>query len=370
MACYDNIIGLARADCPCVPAEPTNDFDTSESGIYITDLEPLDNLTGYSECGETSIWTILDKVRAEAVRTFKADTNALLMQTFAPRRERFSGQIGEASGREVFDTSKTYAGMRIACNPMRGGTLKITSIGTLFSGAGTLSLSIYNSLNAQVVAPFNVTIANGWTLNALATPIELPLHVNFDTRHEYFIVYTFNGSNPAKINNISCGCGGFVPWYSTDRPMWHNNNYGGSKSWANWMMAGGWEGDSLTDFDLCENTTTTKLNGLALGVELGCDISQILCKDTLDFTNDALALTMAYAIRWKAAELLASKLLMTTDLNRQNVINREALKDVRKEWQAKYNEATRYIAENAPLRQNDCVTCKDRVEMAVETVFT
>lgn len=369
MACYDNIIGLSRADCPCIEAAPADGYNTSTSGLYLTDLEPLDNLTGYSECGVSSIWNVLSNVRDEAVRVFKADTNALLAQYFAPRRERFIGQIGEATGRDVYSTDKTYSGVRLACNPMRGGTMKIKAIGTLFSGAGTLSISVYNSLNVRVVAPFNVTVANGWTLNTLATEIELPLYVDFDSRHEYFLVYTFDADNPAKLNSLSCGCGGFLPYYNRDNPMWYNT-YGGNKAWANWLMVGGWSGDTLTDFDQCNAVTETRMNGLALQVELGCDVSQILCNGTLDFTNDLLAMSAAYAILWKAGDLMAAKLLMTTDLNRQNVINRDVLKDARKEWQAKYVDATRYISEQAAIGQNDCLTCREDRMIGVKTAFS
>lgn len=369
MACYDNIIGLARADCPCVDVAPAAGYSTSQSGLYISDLEPINTLRGYSECGEASIWAILSKARDEAVRTFKADTNALLAQYFRPRRDRFVGQIGEASGRDVYSTTKTYSGIRIACNPMRGGTLKITGIGTLFSASGTLSLSVYNSLNEQVVEPFDVDILAGWKLNTLDTAIELPLYVDFDDRHEYFLVYNFDADNPAKLNNLSCGCGGFSPYYNTQNPIWRKQ-YAGSNGWANWIMVGGWAGDTLTDFDQCAYTAESRLNGLALQVELGCDISQILCSGTLDFTNDPLAMSVAYAILWKSAEIMAGKLLMSTDLNRANTINREALKEIRKEWQGKYVEATQYIASAAALNgQNDCLTCREDRMVGVKTAF-
>lgn len=369
MACYDNIIGLARADCPCIDAEAPDEYATSNSGLYISDIEPLDTLSGYGECGESSIWTILSKARDEAVRTFKADTNALLMQYYRPQRETFKGQIGEASGRDLHTTDNTYTGIRIACNPMRGGTLKITHIGTLFSASGTVSVSVYNSLNVQVVAPFNVTVAAGWHLNTLPTAIELPLYVDFDSKHEYYIVYTYSPSNKAKLNRLSCGCGGFAPYYDMGNPMW-KNPFGGAKAWANWIMVGGWSGDTLTDFDQCAATSTTQMNGLALTIELGCDISQVLCKGTMDFTNDPLAMTCAYSILWKSAEIMASKLLSSTDLNRQNVINRDVLKEKRKEWQGKYLEATRYIAEQAAIVQNDCLTCRESQIIGVRTAFS
>ncbi|MCB0541904.1 MAG: hypothetical protein KDC70_00215 [Saprospiraceae bacterium] len=369
MACYDNIIGLARADCPCFSTAPPSGYNTSVSGLYISDLEPLNTLKGYDECGETSIWTILSKARDEAVRVFKADTNAMLAQNFAPRRQRFVGQIGDASGRDTLTTDKTYAGIRIACNPTRGGTLRITHIGTLFSGSGTLSVSVYNSLNVQVVAPFDVPIVNGWVLDGLSEVIELPLYVDFDRKHEYFIVYTYDASNKPRLNGLPCGCGGAPVYYDQNRPLWGNGSrYIGDKGWANWIMVGGWAGDTLTDFDQCPATSEGYMNGLALKVELGCDISQILCSGTLDFDNDPMAMSLAYAILWKSAEIMANKMLISTDLTRENVINREAWKDLRKYWNSKYEEAIKYIAQEASINgQNDCLGCREDRMIGVKT---
>lgn len=368
MACYDNIIGLSRADCPCIDTAPDPGYNTSNSGLFITDLEPLDDLKGYSECGAGSIWEILGNVRDEAIRVFKSDTNALLAQYFTTRRERFSGQIGEASGRDILNTSNTYAGMMIGCNPMRGGLLRINAIGTIFSAPGNISLSIYNSLNELVVSPFSVETLNGWKLNTLDTPIELPIYIDFDSKHEYFLVYEVNPANPAKLNNISCGCGGFMPYYDREKPMW-GKQYSGANGWANWVMVSGWEGDSLTDFDITGQSKTNRLNGLALSVEFGCDVSEVLCKGTPDFTNDLLAMSQAYAILWKSGELLASKLLSATSLNRSNVIKREILKQVRRDWNERYVEATRYIAEQAATGQNDCLACREDRMIGVKTAL-
>lgn len=368
MACYDNIIGLSRADCPCIDTAPAEGYNTSLSGLYLSDLSPLDSIEGLDECGVGSIWEIMDTSRTEGTNTFVADTNSLMMTTFAPKREKFTGQIGEASAREILSTDKTYVGATISCNPMRGGRIKITKIGTLFSGAGTLTLKIHNSLNVQVWTG-SVTIANGWLLNTLSSPIILPTYIDFSELHEYTVSYEFNPANPPRLNKISCGCGGLVPWFDRANPM-YKNSYTGGKAWANWIMVGGWQGDTLTDFDIAPATTGTYMNGLAFQIELGCDIGQVLCNGSLDFATDPFAMSIAFAIRYKTAEILASKLLGSTELTRTNMINREYLKEMRNEWGKKYNDITAYIAEQASLQQNDCLTCKDESGMSIRTVFS
>lgn len=364
MACYDNIIGLARQDCPCFEVTPPDSFNTSLSGIYLADLKPLDTLAGYGECGEDSIWTIMQNAVSEATNMFIADTNAVLLQGFKERRTRFKGTIGERSSRETFTTTKTYAGLRIDCNPMRGGTLKITGIGTTFSSAGTVTFTLYNSVNEQVWTD-DLDVTNGFELHILTTPIEVPLYIPFDDKHEYFLTYTHNPANPAKKNGINtCGCGGFRPYFNCGSPMW-GNTYTGEKAWANWLMVGGWEGDALDEFDEADNVSNTYLNGLTLQVELGCDTSQLLCNGEMNFNTDALALTKAYAIRYKAASLLAAKILTSDKLIRANVVNRETWLKSQTEWEAQYEKAVFYIGENAETDANDCLVCRDPHGMEV-----
>lgn len=368
MACYDNIIGLSRADCPCIDTAPEEGYNTSLSGLYMTDLTPLDNLEGLAECGAGSVWDMLERSREDAVKAFIADTNAMMMDNFSPRREKFTGQIGEAVGRETLSTNNTYAGIRLAFNPMRGGRIKITKIGTLFSGAGTLTLKIHNSLNVEVWSG-SVTIANGWVLNTLGEAIILPTYVDFSDTHEYFLTYTYNPSNLPKLNKINCGCGGFVPWYDLSNPMWKNQHSGG-RAWAGWLMAGGWTGDTLTDFDQTITSTGTTMNGLALQIELGCDIGQILCNGSLDFDTDPLAMSIAYAIRYKADSIMVQKLLGSTELTRSNTINREYYKERRNEMNKGYMENIKYISQSASLQNIDCLTCKDPHGMIVKPVLT
>jgi hypothetical protein len=368
MACYDNIIGLSRLDCPCIEDAAPTGYDTSQSGLYIADYPPFLEMDGYNECGQGSVWDVLDRAREQAIAAFTADTNAALMTVFQSRRDRFKGQIGDATGREALSTSSTYAGARIACNPVRGGTLKITAIGTLFSAAGTITAKIINSRNQQVGSDIPLTVANGFHLNTISTPIELPTYIDYDSKHEYFLVYTHNPANPAKLNTVS-GCCGFYPRFDMAAPMW-KGQYSGSKAWANWVMAGGWTGNSLTDFDLCGASTGTQLNGLSLQVELGCDVGLLLCNGSLDFSTDPQALSIAYAILWKSLSNAASLLLGSTKLTRTATANREYLKEARADWDRKYETNLNYIVQQATISSNDCLACKDEIGMQVATVMT
>lgn len=370
MACYDNIIGLSRNTCQCVPAAPEN-YNTSLSGLYLDELPLLDSLSGYEKCGVGTVWDMLSRARASAVSTFISDTNSLLMSRYSTRMPRFSGDIGEGAAKTKLTTSSQYAGARIATRGTRGATMKITKIGTLFSAVGSVTLKIFNSLNEQVGDDIELETKNGFMLNALATPISLPMYIPFAPTQEYFLVFEYNDANKPGLNTIDCRCGhlGETPWYNTANPHW-GRKFSEARGWARWVMVGGWSGDTLTEFDQCDTSTRLELNGLTFSVEIGCDLSQVLCKETLDFNNDPLALTMAYAIRYQSGVQMASSLLTSTELLRANTINRDALKAMRSEWQDKYVEYCTSIADNAAIGQNDCLACKDEYGMRTETILS
>ena len=203
-------------------------------------------------------------------------------------------------------------------------------------------------------------------VNTISPAIELPTFIEYDSKHQYFLVAAVNPSNLPKLNEINCGCGGFVPWFNTSNPMWKDKHNAG-RAWANWVMAGGWSGDTLTDFDRSEQSTSTRMNGFALKIELGCDVGAILCSGTLDFTNDPLALSIAYAIYWKSLELLATKSLGSTKLTRTNLVNREFLQAERDKWSIKYEDNLRYIIQEASMSVNDCLVCRDESGLHIAT---
>lgn len=370
MACYDNIIGLSRNTCNCIP-EPPENYNTSTSGLYLDELPLLDSLSGYDKCGVGTVWNMLSRGRASAVSTFISDTNGLLMSRYSTRMPRFSGDIGEGAAKTKLTTAKQYAGVRFATRGTRGATMKITRIGTLFSAVGTVTLKIFNSLNEQVVDDIELETANGFKINTLDVPVSLPLYIPFAPSQEYFFIYEYDDANKPGLNSIDCRCGhlGEKPWFDTARPHW-DRKFSGARAWAKWVMIGGWTGDALNEFDQCGASAGLDMNGLTFTIELGCDLSQVLCNGSLDFDNDPQALTMAYAIRYQAGVEMASMLLTSTELMRANTINRDTLKALRSEWQEKYAEYCNSIADQAAIGQNDCLSCKDEYGMRIETILS
>lgn len=372
VACYQTAIGLSQKPCGCFDA-PTG-YNTSDSGLYLDELEPLNAIGGYDDCSGTSIWTMMSRAKTQGINAFLADTDALMKQHGQMRRNNFKGNVGESYNRDAVSTTYTYAGIRIRCARVKSGVLRIKKMGTCFNATGTVAVTIYNNRNEVVSGPHTLdTTAGQKDETTLGTAIDLPLYDPYSLTTDYFIVYEIDQANLPRKNRLHCGCGGKKTPFSLLYNHYDDENprYTGDISWANWLMVAGWQGDTLTDFDETTYYENAHLFGLFLNCEIYCNPSAILCDgDGLDFESDPLAKSAAWAIRYRSASFMAQQVLLSTALNRPQQVNRDALTAARKEWDARYNEMVQFIAQNANYDDSDCIGCRPAAGMRVRAVLT
>jgi len=369
ITCYQNVIGLSNTECDCWDTDKPSDFNTSESGLFITDLDPLTHLKPLENCENGTLWDVLEKSRDNAILAFIADTNALLLESYSLQRKPFYGGIGEKKATDYRTISEMYAGVRLNCERINSGVLVIKNIGTNFKLSGTIILQIYNSFNEKIGGDITLnTVAGVPTDNIQSTPIELPLF-NKNECLEYFFVYLL-GSNQPKATRVNCNCGNFKPLFKVDSP-YYKRDHVGKNAWANYLMIGGLETDDITAFDEEMSVySTSYMNGLFFDVELKCKVREVLCQDSLDFEGNPLAIAMAMAIRYKSASLLADSILKSGDPNLQTLVNADALSVAREEWIEQYNVMTEYIASNVNLQANDCLCEKNVFGLTSKGVFS
>ncbi len=368
ISCYNNIIGLSSSGCGCYATERPEDYNTSLSGLFITDLELLKQIKNLEDCENTTVWDILVNCRNNAIRSFISDTNALLMQNFSLERQPFYGGIGQNKSRDLRSINELYAGIRIDCARINSGVMVINEIGTIFGESGTITLQIYNNLNQKIGSDIILTTeSDKASVHILKSPIELPLFSKHG-KLEYYFVYLV--SNSPKANLINCNCGQFKPVFNSESP-YYTRRHVGPNAWANFIMVGGFETDSLTEFDHdMPINASSYMNGLFLTLELKCKVQEALCQGSLDFEGNPLAISMAYAVLYKAAELIADAILKSGDPDVQTLVNAEALADARDEWIGKYNEMTTYIASNVSVQTSDCLCEKNVFGLTSKGVFS
>ena len=136
-------------------------------------------------------------------------------------------------------------------------------------------------------------------------------------------------------------------------------------------MCGGFTTSDITRFDdiTYDYGGNNFLNGLNLEIDIDCDFGMALCKDSLNFLSDPLAIATAEAIRYKASELLADHIFSSPTMSYAKLINRESLATDQVAWRKKYLELIEYIGLNTDIRKTDCLKCKDNTPIRKGTIL-
>jgi len=362
--CYDNIIGLSRTECECY--DDPAPYNQSQSGIFLDELEPLKKINGLLNC-ETGLdlWEMMRRARTEAVLQFVGDANAMLLKYNRLKRQPFYGAVGRVKyTKNQICTVGKYYGVRLFCADVVSGEAEIKKIGGLFAQTGTLDISVYNNLNELVDTVTIATTAGQHTLTNVN--IKLPLHSKYVDNLEYFFVYQYAGNAP-KNNDLTCGCGGDKFYFNTNKPMFKTQTKQTS-GWKQWFMVGAYSGDAA-DFSDVSATSTANMYGLTLELNITCKVGETWCKDYLDFAANPLAIAIAFAIRYKAGEILIDQIMRSPNINRMTLMDAEQNQKDKDMFVAKYNEMMVYLTDNVDVTTTDCFSCKDIVSAVKAGIF-
>lgn len=356
-ACLDKIFALSRTECPCMVDNQPSGVNEGQSGIYLDELEGL-SLTGFAQgvdCDSGSIWDMMAKARENATIQFKADILATLESSYEPAVPNFSGTMGQKTFAATLPVTNTYAGQKLKFHRKVGGYMRLKRIGLLMNASTNVQVRIYDNDEhySTPIAQYTIaSTANTLVYGAMVTPLELPMWSRNVTDLEYYVVYTVSGFMP-KDNKVECvpcsGGAARVPY-------------------TNWLKLYG-----ITGSDTSYNSfnTTEYLNGLVLDVDLYCQPQRVICSDEfpIDFNNSGRGMQIAYAIRFKAGQLLLDQILSSPEINRYTMMDREALYGKRNSYRANYEKWVQYISDNhMPMMNADCWRCKPNKVFARGTI--
>lgn len=344
--CLNNIIGLSQNECECYDDGRPSDFNESNSGLFLDELEGLNLRTIASdvECGEGNIWLKMEQAITNAITNFKTDLLSSIMLTQRNARKPFNGIIGQLKYKTVNVIPTTWTGLRINPREFKGSILTIKGITTLMDTDVLFDVFIYDNISStplHTIANVNATTGTA-TENPLPTPIELPLYREGYDELEYQIVYQPSGFNPLD-NKVTCGCSR-------------------TENFEKWLTLEGIQGDLIAERE--DWNKNGFANGLALNVSMTCNTSEIICggdsSDSLDFENDGVALSMAYAIRFKAGEILIEDILASGEINRFTMLDKERLWGKRNHYRKEFRTRIVYISDTIDIDSNDCLVCGDK----------
>lgn len=369
--CYDKIIGFTEDDCNCQQAGRPADYAESKSGLFLDGITQVASLVGLAPC-DSDIWKVLTKGRDEGTRQFVGDTNALLAKAYRLQRKALKEEVlGQVKHKDVHSPDKNYAVVTMECAPVKSGYMTLNKIGGVFSGTGDVTVHIKNNLGDTIGTPFVISTTPD-TYSTVDVNLELPLYSKYLKPLRYHFYYLFEAGNEPKATELDCGCGNWKPNFSYSNPYYLN--VGGHKSapWADYVMVGGHEIDSVAELDTFDDDTpalSRKMYGLSFDVDFGCKVNEVVCKDAMDFNGNPLALSVAMAIRFATAIHVGNELLKSDILTRPNMLARDEWEEAILEWKESYAEHVNYIVGEIDYTANDCLECKDVEQLTSMGLF-
>jgi len=354
MECLNEIIGLSQKECECFEGDKPANANVSKSGLFLDELPGLElkMIDAAEDCGEGNVWERMLKAVTAAEINTKTEILKMLNNTVRDAYEHFGGFFGKRNfnGSIPASSLKNYQGVNIEAKDIRGSMFVLKEIDAFFdeTTTGEITVNIYRSDNPTPLYFFNIdTEANVAKKNILSVPIELPMWVDGFEDVQYHIIYSKHATAKPLNNRVHCNCSD-------------------GKNKTKWSQFGYVQGINIDSFttvqDLDEATNDNYLYGLGLIGELKCEKSTIICDEDrdLDFENDAVALSIAQAIRYNAGVILIHSLIDRPD-STIVALNEEQLVFLANEYSQAFKDEIQFIANNINVDSNDCFVCRNLV---------
>lgn len=371
-ACFENIIGLSRTDCPCVEDAPQG-ANVSESGLYLDELPGLNlqKLNATQSCGGGGLWVKLERARTLAIEETSTELMACIAANSEPARGIGRSMIGEDKKvtAAAHKLTRPFHGLTLQTAKVVGGTFVIEAIGTAFKPTpgmpDTIVLNVYEREedSSTPLATYVLPIEGNKVRWTEIEPLTLSMEALGMTNPRYWLLYEPYAGAQAMNSVINCGCGGFAPYWDPERPQYASMQQKQGRLWADWCMAAGTYGSDLASRDAwsVENATS----GLLLRVRFDCDERSTFCTGTPNYATDPIQKVLAHAVRFRAGYNLLTDLLNSTEINRWTMTAGEQMAELRKEYESEWQKRLRdYLCPELTSKANinrygDCRRCKN-----------
>lgn len=351
--CFDKIIGLTQADCPCIANKPEG-WNESLSGYFVDDMEygiPLPSIGNAADCGQGSIWDLMSRARTEAIRDFIADISIMITQANHKPFGSYQGPLAnyKESHNSTLKNLKQWAGARYTPKKFKGVSMRLTEVCGFFAASGPVEVFLYSSVDLDTpIDSFTIqAVANRKACYVLPDPIDLPLSSN-GSRVIYYFVYDSTAIKPRNLE-WNCGCGHTPLLYS-------------------YFDGGGFDLGDLGGLSSISGVTNYT-NGLYPVVNVGCDTSGWLCRDW-DYLTDPFGRVMANTIMYYSIMKLAGFILNSNRINFYTLLKREELFGKRASMRKKIEFNMNYLIDNIPAGASDCIDCSGGYHITKRTILT
>ncbi len=341
--CLYDIVGLSRSACPCLDEKGEGIVIEGRSPYFLDDMEDGINLMmaqRSKDCGDGSIWDLMQRARIEGVNEFLTDFLALVQSRNALRYRNWSGQIGEKrkADNTLSKISAPWLGMKLTPRAVVGGYLTVTGLGLKVNTTGAYEVFLYEDRNLTTpLASVTVAATAGvQTIQALAAPLRVPLVDENRNPISYYVVYERGASKP----------------YST---LFNCNCSGSAHGWETYLS-----GSSLTmaddDFSGLLTPSGGYTNGAIMQGSLACETGDFLCNLT-NFKSDPFARVVAKTIQFYSLNKLIGYILRSSQINFYTLLEKEPLHGARNHNRKEASDRLQWLAENIPFDATDCLSC-------------
>jgi hypothetical protein len=342
--CLENIIGVTKDFCQCLHGQiAQEEFDknaVSKSGLYLDNVEgglTLRNVAQITAC-KTFYQLQVDAI-ANAKNFFSADILKELNLKYQVQKTNFLGEIGKVSFTSSLNTTKRLQFLKLS--PKNDAVIQLDRIRIFLNKDITTKVWILRIAEGQTEAVMiyeneNVTTQNQTIIIPFNEALKLPLNLDGKAQNYYFVYERLDSTLQPRDIRCSCGCSG-------------------GDAYSQFLAASGGEVELFSDFVNAGFDGYT--HGFSLDVAIRCETGAVICKEYDE--NDAIAYLTAYAIMYKAGELVIESVMASSEVNRITLLNKEHLWGKRNHFKKEYNDKIKYLSENIDVSSSDCFICRE-----------
>lgn len=341
MDCLNSIVGISKTNCPCLEnglsPEEIAGLAESKSGLYLDELEGGIFLRDVVQLDKCETFINIQKAAIETAKThYKADLFSKLNERVQVKKTAFIGEIGKPSYTGSLDVSGRLQFIKL--QPKESDAMVHLDLVRVFLNQDTTTTVWLIEMKAgategTILKTEEVTAQNG--ILTFPANAALPLKRNgvFLT---YYIVFERIGDVKPRNIKASCGCSG-------------------GDAYAKHIEVGGGETEVFSALTTVKPDEFT--HGFSLDVQIKCETGSLICKEYDE--SDAVALVTAFAILFKAGELVIENILNSGEVNRFTMLRNEHLWGKRNHFRKEYFDRIDYLSKVVDVTSSDCYICRD-----------
>jgi hypothetical protein len=254
--CVENLVGYAPSSCDCFDEVPEGfeDVTASESGLFLSDIMPMNFITKY--CDDESRWNKLQRFKEQSLKDLSSAINKEWMNQGLKVVSPFTFWACKTEG-EYAAAPHLWKGMRLKTHRSSEG-ITLTNSQTMFhtSVAGEYRYRVYEKNSSSYIERL-ITISENEVNKAIVKkfePIKLAMFSESGEPLEYAFVWD---ATNVLMNEVECS--------TCSRPKWIEF----------------FEQQSFTTNDPLvfpvNNPDDKRAFGIRPQFTIGCDIDSIIC---------------------------------------------------------------------------------------------